>query len=101
MVSGTGVISVFGRPRLEMWGSTSITWIGSITRQPSRTGKTASPCMILEDLVRMESVSMSHRIDDVVHTQAIGERGHGARIIGVVRMLPGIAHIHIEIDGDH
>src|SRR3990167_6524084 len=47
------------------------------------------------------SGSMSHRIDDVVYSEAIGLSGHFGGIIGSVGMLPGIAHIHIEIDADH
>src|SRR6266705_6508606 len=49
----------------------------------------------------MDRRSMCHRIDDVVHPKFIPECGHRDRIIRVVCMLPGIAHVDIEIDGDY
>ena len=44
---------------------------------------------------------MSHRVDDVIHSELVGKSGHGNRIIRIVGVLPGVAHIHIEIDSHH
>src|SRR5437868_10635848 len=42
-----------------------------------------------------------HGINDVVNAQAVGESGHGFGVFGEVGMLPGVADVHIEIDGDY
>src|SRR5271166_1182563 len=47
------------------------------------------------------SASVRHRINDVIDPVPIRERGHRLRVIRHIRELPGIAHIGIEIHGDH
>jgi hypothetical protein len=47
------------------------------------------------------NASMGHGVKHVVHTKFVSLCGHCDWIVGIVGMLPGIAHIHIEIDGDH
>ena len=42
--------------------------------------------------------SVSHRVDDVVDCEPVGQRGHGIRIPGIVGMLPGVAHVHVVVD---
>ena len=44
---------------------------------------------------------MGHGVKHVVHAKFVSLCGHCDRIVGVVGMFPGVAHIHIEIDGDH
>src|SRR5262245_17688970 len=46
-------------------------------------------------------VSMSHRVDQVVHTDAQSEGRKILRVLRIVGMLPGIAEIHVVADGDH
>lgn len=43
--------------------------------------------------------SVCHRINDVVDAEAVGESGHFGRVFGQVGVLPGIADVHLEIDG--
>jgi len=43
---------------------------------------------------------MRHRIDDVVDREAVSERSHRHGIYRVVRVLPRVAHVHVEVDRD-
>lgn len=43
---------------------------------------------------------MSHRVQDVVDAEAVGEAGHDFGILGHVGVFPGVADVLIEIDGD-
>ena len=45
--------------------------------------------------------SVGHRIKDVVNAEAIGQRSVFFRVPGLVRHLPGIAKIDVEVDDDH
>ena len=44
--------------------------------------------------------SMGHRIDDVVDAEAVREGRHRLRVFGEVGVLPSVADIHIEVDGN-
>ena len=44
---------------------------------------------------------MGHGINDIIHAKPVGQSRHGLRVEGIIGMLPGVAHIHIEIDRDH
>ena len=46
-------------------------------------------------------MSMRHGIDDVVDSEAVRRRRHGRRIMRVVGMLPGIAHVAVVVHRDH
>jgi len=41
-----------------------------------------------------------HGVDDVVDPETVGERRHRLGIFWHVGVLPGVADIHVEVDGD-
>lgn len=45
--------------------------------------------------------SVGHRVDNVVDSVAVGERGHRFGVVRNIGELPGVADIGIEVDGHH
>ena len=45
--------------------------------------------------------SMTHRIDDKINAHLISVLGVFERVVGVVRPLPGVAQVGVEVDDDH
>src|SRR6478736_1025378 len=45
--------------------------------------------------------SMAHRVDGVADAEAIGQRREVLRILGIIRELPGVTQVHVEVDRDH
>src|SRR6478736_1285953 len=45
--------------------------------------------------------SVAHRVDGVADAEAVSQRRQWLRILRRIRVLPGIAQVHVEVDGDH
>src|SRR5262249_62144891 len=44
---------------------------------------------------------MCHRVDDVVDPELVAKGSHWDRIVGIVGVFPRVAHVAVEINGDH